>query len=222
EHRGDTCLGRGPAPAARPPAPVRLRGLGGGRRRAGVRGRRHPGLGGRLRHRRVRADRVPAVRHLGDVPPGEVVQRGPARAAGPAGPLDDLRVHRRHLHPAGAAGDARADRPAGADRGLVRRARRRAAEDLVDQCPALAVGAALPGPGLGRRVHHAGPAGARRGGRVRADPHRRPALHRRRDRLRPQAAGPVADRVRLPRGLPPVHRDRGGLPHGRGLAGRLL
>ena len=63
---------------------------------------------------------------------------------------------------------------------------------------------------------------ARRGGRVRAHRRRRPALHRRRDRVRAEAAGPVAACLRLPRGLPPVHGGRRGLPHDRRLARGLL
>ena len=42
------------------------------------------------------------------------------------------------------------------------------------------------------------------------------------DRVRAASARPVAAHVRLPRGVPPVHRGRRDLPHGRGLARRLL
>ena len=46
--------------------------------------------------------------------------------------------------------------------------------------------------------------------RLRADARRRVRLHRRGAGLRPQAAGPVAAGLRLPRGVPRLHAGRGG------------
>ncbi|CAA9217004.1 MAG: FIG01964566: Predicted membrane protein, hemolysin III homolog, partial [uncultured Blastococcus sp.] len=210
---------RHPAAHARMAAPVRVL------RRRRRRRRPHParvaaGCEGRLLRRAVLHDHLRAVRHQRAVPPPPLVTpRLEDHEA--ARPLDDLPVHRRHLHAVRAAGRRPADRLLGARRRLGRRAGRCRAEAHLADRAALGGGAALHRPGLGggvradrhpahRRCHLDGPAG--RG---------RAALHPRRRHLRHQEAESVAGDLRLPRGLP-RDDDRGrDLPLHRRLLRRL-
>ena len=132
-----------------------------------------------------------AVRRQRPLPPAPVVT---ARLEDheAARPLDDLPVHRRHLHAVRPAGRRPADRFLGPRRRVGRGSRRRHPEALLAHRPPLGGRAALHRPGLGRRLRaHRHPAHRRRrlDGAARR---RRAALHRRRHRLRHQEAQPLA------------------------------
>jgi hypothetical protein len=105
--------------------------------------------------------------------------------------------------------------------GVGGRAARGGAADRVEIGAALALRAVLRRPRLGGRFRDAGPAAQRRRGRVRAHRGRGRHLHGRRRRLRAQASQPRTGRVRVPRGVPPLHPRGGGLPLPRRVADAL-
>ena len=123
-------------------------------RRRRARDRRSVGLRGCAR-RPLRRERA--------VPPHHVVSPGQGVDA-PARPLDDLRLHRRHLHAVCAAGDRGLARLGGAHRRVGRCGRRDAPLARLDRCAEVAGRDRLSRARLGRRA--GGPAAVlgRRGG----------------------------------------------------------
>ncbi len=179
--------------ADRWPIPDRGRARRGGDDRAGDLRRRHAGH----------------VRHQRRLPPAALVRPGVApHAAGRS--QRDLRGDRRHVHGGGRAGVARVGRGAHPHPGVGRRGRRyRAAPDVPRRA---AVGGRHPLRPRGLVSHHRGAAaGAQpRLGRLRPDARGGVVLHGRGAGLRAEEAGPLATRLRLPRGVPRLHaRGRG-------------
>ena len=156
----------------------------------------------------LRGRRLGAARHERAVSPRDLAPGGAALDEA-ARPLDDLRADRRHLHARGAARAAGIAREHDPDRAVGRGARRRRLQARLDRRAEVAVRggvrrcsasvtAAIFGE-LPAAIGWLGVAGLATGGA---------AVRRRRGRLRERPAEPVAEGVRLPRGLPRA-RDRG-------------
>ncbi|CAA9400911.1 MAG: FIG01964566: Predicted membrane protein, hemolysin III homolog, partial [uncultured Pseudonocardia sp.] len=212
----------GQAPPARLVAPLVVRrvhrGVGRAHLRVGVPRGRRGGVG----HHRVLHHHPRAVRHERALPPPHLAHGAQSRDHETRRPLDDLPVHRRHLHAGHHPDHGPGPGAARAHDRLGGRARRGRAEDGLAARARLGRGAGLPRPGLRRRLRHPRPAARWRGRRAGADPGRRPALHHRRDLLRDAVAEPVARDVRVPRVLPRGHGAGRDLPPRRDLAGAVL
>ena len=170
-----------------------------------------PGGEPRLAARDLRLQRGRAVRRQRALPPHQLgLAERPALDA-PAGPLDDLRADRRHLHAVRAAGARRNARHVillvvwgGAIGGVILKLLWIDAPKALIAVVYVMLGwvavAAFPQliEEMGWRDH----AGGRR----------RRALHGRGRGLRPAAPDPAPDGLRLPRGLPRAGDRRGGAP----------
>ena len=163
--------------------------------------------------RRLHGHRGAAVRHLGGLPPRQLVARG-RPAAQAARPLQHLPHHRRHLHAVRAAllparpGPPAAARSSGAaPSAACCSGSSGSAPRAGSTCRSTSRSAGSRSSTSGRCCSSGGPAVGH--------PHRgrRRALHARRRRLRHQAAQPVTALVRVPRDLPRLHRRWPSSPH---------
>ena len=177
-------------------------------RRAGPgHNRRHGGstnVGGNLR-----GDAGDDVRHVGCVPPTRAIRDCPTPDAA-CRPLDDLLADRRHLRPDHHGRDAvTLGNPDSRDHRLARR-HRHPPQDVGLRASEVAGVGLVPADGVDRRDHDAGTprrvdcisAGVRGGGWCGLQP-RHPGAF-------PASARPVANDVRLSRGLAHVRDRRGG------------
>ncbi len=124
------------------------------------------------------------VRRERALPPLPVQVGGAPRVGAAARPLDDLPLHRRHLHAVRAAGVQRHDHLGRPRDRVVRRGARPRAQLLLARRAEVGQRPRLRRGRLGRRDHDPADVLGRRRARLRARDGRRRALHRRRARLR--------------------------------------
>ena len=130
--------------------------------------------------------------------------------------------YRRHLHTVRKTGHASTHRACGLGHCLGRSAGRRCADALLASGPTLAERDSLPAAGLGGGLVHRTDPPQRRRRRHSAAWGGWCSLQSRRDRLRAPPARPLAEHIRIPRGIPCLYRGSSDMPLCCGVLGRVL